>query len=155
MKIRNGYVSNSSSSSFIVLKDAITMEQRDMIVNFQDWAKFFIALDEEEKWIDENGKPIPINYEQYDRLKNKFGYYDDGYWRIEEHDDFIFGDTSMDNFGMDDYFDYIEVDSNFSLFDDGWNDNPTLEQKKFIKRMKKEYRKRKLNKINNLKNIQL
>lgn len=155
MKIRTGYVSNSSSSSFIVLKDAITGKQKDMIINFSEWAKFFIALDEEENYKD--AKIYADDKELYQsddyskqcrtRLKYKFQYHDDGYWHFEETDDFIFGTTTMDNFGMDEYFNYIKVDSDYVRWDDGWNDDPSQKDLEFIKNKKQRYRKYKLNRI--------
>jgi len=156
MKIRSGFVSNSSSSSFIVLKDALTEEQRDQIVNFQEWAKFFIALDEEENWKDakvysterELYQSDDWNEWHYKRLKYKFQYHDDGYWRMIETDDYLFGATTMDNFGMNYYFNHINVDKNFVRWDDGWVDDPSREDLGFIQQVKQKYRKKKLDKLN-------
>jgi len=155
MKIRNGFVSNSSSSSFIVLKDALTKEQKDQIVDFQEWAKLFIALDEEnykddKVYITDGDLYRSSEYQeqQYSRLKYKFAYYDDGYWGMIETDDYIFGSTTMDNFGMDEYFKHIKVNDDYVNWGDGWNNDPTTEDLGFIREVKQKYRKRKLNKLN-------
>jgi len=149
MKNRIGFVSNSSSSSFIVLKDAITGKQKDMIVNFSEWAKFFIALDEEKNYKDAKEYATEMELYQSDeyseqsntRLKYKFEYYDDGYWHFEETDDYIFGATTMDNFGMDEYFNYIKIDPDYVRWDEGWNDDPSQKDLEFIKNKKQRYRK--------------
>lgn len=136
MKKRNGFVSNSSSSSFVVLKDAISDIQKDKILNCLDWIDTFIQEDKE------NG--------DIENIKERFEYYDSDPWRIIEHNDYIFGETSMDNFSMYDYFDYIKIDQKFVKWDDGYNDEPFDDQLKFINKMKQEYRKYKITKLNNL-----
>lgn len=136
MKKRNGFVSNSSSSSFVVLKDAISDIQKDKILNCLDWIDTFIQEDKE------NG--------DVENIKERFEYYDSDPWRIIEHNDYIFGETSMDNFSMYDYFDYIKIDQKFVKWDDGYNDEPFDDQLKFINKMKQEYRKYKITKLNNL-----
>lgn len=136
MKTRNGFVSNSSSSSFVVLKDILSTEQKDKILNCLDWIDIFIKEDKK------NGN--------VDNIKSRFEYYDSDPWRIVEYDDYIFGETSMDNFSMDDYFDYIKIDSAYVNWDDGYNNEPYDSQIKFIRKMKKLHRKLKINKLNNL-----
>ena len=136
MKYRNGFVSNSSSSSFVILKDSISNKQKDMIFNVEQWVDFFIKLDEEN--------------DNRDNLKEKFSYYDEDPWRIVEYEDFIFGETSMDNFNIGDFLDYIKVDRNYIKWDDGYNDEPYQTQLDFIKNMKNSYRKDKINKLNDL-----
>ena len=156
MKIRNGFVSNSSSSSFVILKDSLTEEQKDQILNYQKWVEFFIEADEE-NYEKDNFASDKEKYaegskyweEHNTRLKYKFEYYTDGYWALKEFDDFIFGETSMDNFGMEDYFEYLELDKNYYDFEEGWIDDPTPTQKGFIQKKKQDYRKKKLNKIEN------
>lgn len=146
MKIRNGFVSNSSSSSFVLLKDSITAEQRDMILNYQEWAKFFIEL--EKGSFVEYKDPNEDYRENSDKLKYKFEYYDEG-WYLEEFDNYIFGSTGMDNFRFGDFLEYIKVDQKYTAWEETWGDTePTIQQKKFIQNVKKEYRKDKLNKIN-------
>ena len=136
MKYRNGFVSNSSSSSFVILKDSISNKQKDMIFNVEQWVDFFIKLDEEN--------------DNRDNLKEKFSYYDEDPWRIVEYEDFIFGETSMDNFNIGDFLDYIKVDRNYIKWDDGYNDEPYQAQLDFIKNMKNSYGKDKINKLNDL-----
>ena len=136
MKYRNGFVSNSSSSSFVILKDSISNKQKDMIFNVEHWVDFFIMLDEEN--------------DNRDNLKEKFSYYDEDPWRIVEYEDFIFGETSMDNFNIGDFLDYIKVDRNYIKWDDGYNDEPYQTQLDFIKNMKNSHRKEKINKLNDL-----
>ena len=134
MKTRNGFVSNSSSSSFVIFKKALTKKQLDKILHIEHWIEKFIIKDDLK-----GGKK---------NVKERFSYYDSDPWRIIEFDDYIFGETSMDNFDINDYFDFIKVDNNFIKWDDGYNSEPYDDQIQFIRKMKKKYRKMKIDKIN-------
>jgi len=129
MKVRNGFVSNSSSSSFVVFKGALTKIQQEIILNYQDC--------------------ISILREQNDELKEKFEYYDSDPWKIEEGDDWIFGETSMDNFSMYDFFDHIKVNEEYVSWDEGYIDEPTYSQLEFIKNAHLRQRKEKLENLKN------
>lgn len=141
MKTRNGFVSNSSSSSFVLLKDSITDDQKDMILNCEDWINTFIKLEEqEEDYFSDDDFPGD--------LKDKFEYYESYPWRLIECDDYIFGETTMDNFSMSDYLDYIKINDKYIRWDDGYNDEPYGHQLEFIKEMKQKFRKKKIIKLN-------
>lgn len=82
MKARLGFVSNSSSSSFVVPKSALTSDQIYKIKHYQKTATELLKLDnltEEEKevlsWCDSS-------------------------WTITETKHTLKGDTSMDNFDI-------------------------------------------------------
>lgn len=82
MKIRNGFVSNSSSSSFVLPTDCVTVAQLNKIKNHIGFAKKF-----------------------------KMGYvttYDE--WDIVEDEKFIRGSTNMDNFDMAEFMEKIGID---------------------------------------------
>jgi hypothetical protein len=154
MKIRNYFVSNSSSSSFVILKDSLSKTQLDMILNYQTYIESFINLDEE-NWkdakVDKSEKELYQSGEYYEqrnnRLKYLFQYFDSDPWTIKDHDDYIFGETSMDNFDIASFFNYINIENDYIKWDDGWIDEPIKSQLDFIKKMKQEYRKKKINKL--------
>jgi hypothetical protein len=87
MKIRDGFVSNSSSSSFIISKDKLTENQISAIFNYEE-----------------------IYNELPDIIKkcNDMIYGAEG-WVIEEDDECVRGYTFMDNFGMYEYLSIIGV----------------------------------------------
>jgi hypothetical protein len=93
MKVRNGFVSNSSSSSFIIPKDKLTNEQILSIHNHT---------------IEANK-----HAEYYD-----FGCVDDS-WYIKENDFYIMGDCYMDNFSMATFLiDYLKIDRSIIKWED-------------------------------------
>ena len=85
MKIRTGFVSNSSSASFVIKKDNLTNEQVDKILNYYE----------------ETSKLSKKEQERFD--------YIDKFWEIEDDECEIKGYTFMDNFNMEEYLDYIGV----------------------------------------------
>lgn len=82
MKVRLGFVTNSSSSSFIISKKYIDSDQIAAIWNHIDLSK-------------KMGKEIDFL---------------DFPWDIEENDEFITGYVYMDNFDMYNFLEDIDVD---------------------------------------------
>ena len=90
MKQRMGFVSNSSSASFVVFKDKITPEIIEDIKNHID-----IAYER-----------FPNEWPRYQFLKEGHREHDpySDQWPILESEKYIFGGTGMDNFEMDLFF---------------------------------------------------
>lgn len=84
MKIRNDFVTNSSSSSFIISKKHLDEDQIEAIREHAELGK---ALGMWTSWSFE--------------------------WDINENEDFISGYTSMDNFSMYNFFEEIGVPDRF------------------------------------------
>jgi hypothetical protein len=80
MKFRNGFVSNSSSSSFAISLRDITGEQLDQILNHATVG-------------------VEMNLD----------YADTDYWNVSVDNGVVHGDTSMDNFSMDEFLNLIGV----------------------------------------------
>jgi hypothetical protein len=110
MKYRQGFISNSSSSSFVVYKKDITEQQADYIRRHQEISNmdpFPVIIDNRGITIYEDNNIIIIkkneieyeveHYERYDS-QNICGKYDN--WSISEDEDTIEGCTTMDNFDM-------------------------------------------------------
>lgn len=84
MKCRTGFVSNSSSASFVVKKKFLTEFQLKAIRNHFDFATQFLRWD------------------------NKYLTKGEA-WELTENDDEIFGGTGMDNFDMREFLEQINV----------------------------------------------
>jgi len=77
MKVRIGFVSNSSSSSFVISKAVLTREQIDAIKNHIGYAQEYFPQIE---WADK-----------------------DQYWEVDETDREMRMHTGMDNFDMHEF----------------------------------------------------
>ena len=89
MKIRCGFVSNSSSSSFVINSNDLTPNQMWKITNHR-----------------EEGEKLGIEYT-------------DWAWSIDVNEDTISGYTSMDNFDMYEFLEKIGVDMNIVKWGEG------------------------------------
>lgn len=88
MKIRNGFVSNSSSASFVIKLNKLTEQQIEMIKNHRFWGKIYGVE------------------------------YSDDEWSISINDETISGYTTMANFSITKFLDKIGVERKFLNYED-------------------------------------
>jgi len=138
MKIRQGFVSNSSSSSFVIHKNYLSDSQIDNILGYMDLVDEYLK-----------DHPVPeCGYYKDEQTEFDFSYSEWG-WGIKEYDDFIFGETSMDNFDFCEVFRFIGLENqdNVVCWDDGWCSDPTQLQETYLKFERKKLRKEKLDNL--------
>lgn len=98
MKIRKSFVSNSSSSSFIIAKSDLNLGQIYLLIN--------------------HAGVIP----QFQEIDPKVGhFYTEWAWQIDMDDNYISGYTSMDNFNMHRFMELIGIDPANVKWDDFWD----------------------------------
>lgn len=103
MKVRVGFVSNSSSSSFVIEKKHLSDLQIVFIKNHIETAKMLdkhLAFYEDD--FEEGYKPESLLYDDYQENNDE--------WKIEEDDLIIEGSTWMDNFDIKRFIRLIGVD---------------------------------------------
>ena len=98
MKFRGGFVSNSSSSSFIILKKNISDKQIEQIINHIDVSEEINLKTPSDKKIFEYNDPLDA-------------------WDVDETTEYITVSTIIDNFDMEDFFKLIGVsDYEYRIF---------------------------------------
>jgi len=100
MKLRNSFVSNSSSASFVIQKSKLSEKQIDLIKNHIEACN--------------NGTvDCPCDFSS-----DPYWHPGDG-WKITEDEDAIKGFTIMDNFRMEPFFKEIGIEAkDFKIDDD-------------------------------------
>jgi hypothetical protein len=128
MKIRSGFVSNSSSSSFLIPINALKQYQIEMIVDHisctENWLKYHPTVE--------------IDCYDYDNC-----------WTIDVNDKCVYGYTFMYNFDMRYFLDNIAmVNEKYIHWGDGYNDN-NIDLDELNRQILQEQRKDKLDNLNN------
>jgi hypothetical protein len=127
MKIRNGFVSNSSSSSFLIPINALKNNQIRMIQSHIDVAK---------------------EWSKYQDEKKKIYCEDSDKWDIEVTDKCVYGYTFMDNFDMRFFLEEImKIGEKYTY----WGEN-SLDLDELNREILQEERKEKLDNLENYEN---
>jgi len=114
MKIRNGFVSNSSSSSFVINLSDLNEWQISAIVLHIEIAKMMVKC--KKRGLDH----FEINYdkESISDIPADLGLFDEkDRWEIMLGVQEIYGYTTMNNFNMEGYLDYLGIDRNLIKWD--------------------------------------
>lgn len=116
MKVRNGFVSNSSSASFIIKKSGLTEAQLDAIKRHGEYSKivdkYFAKMAEE---LDEAGFDLEDLDPKLARLLKDGSYHSPSYfdyqdpWVVKETETEVLLGCVCDNFAMYRFLEFIEV----------------------------------------------
>lgn len=111
MKIRNGFVSNSSSSSFILFKEYLTNEQIDKIGNYDNYIYSPEYFEEMREFFKETKSDEEIDAIINQYIKDLQNSIQDGYsWSVQETNNLFDIHTDLDDFDFEQFLEIIGVD---------------------------------------------